>query len=559
MAKETLHIYTRVSTSAQEDQGTSLESQQKLGIKKAKELGFNNKVWNEGGASSNYEDFHNRPILLSLLKKIEDGEVNNLWVYNNDRLSRNGLTAQTIRVALQKNGVTLYTNSGKFDFTNHEDKLLKTLLDGIAEYDNAMRAERTRIGKLNRVKQGFWHGGPPPFGYQIIDKKLALHPEQGKWVKRIFEWYANGKSIQDIRSELMKAGVETNRGKLSWTTGSINNILKNTHPIGEYLFMDSLTNETVECSCPKIVSKTLWKQCQDKRKETNLRKGQKNRTKRFYMLRDLMFCGHCGSHMSGRIKESKNEYLYYCPKKEKDWKHNPPKEHEKWVRGRGCDMVRSLNIKATDNLVWNNVFINVWKSKEFHTALQERFGHKDLKGQDKDIELKKLENEKKRHQKELKNLKDNIIQIETDKAIGKLDPEIADGVLKNFYSMRDETKAKIEQCEAKAEQFKNTFDVFKDSIPVPASDKNKFVFTLDKEPKDKKAMLERYVRRIDVFYDNELGEHTLKIHFSVPLTKAVIDSSESKPANDMTVTLKKTAGKLMMHDTPKLNKTATVE
>lgn len=222
-------------------------------------------------------------------------------------------------------------------------------------------------------------------------------------------------------------------------------------------------------------------------------------------------------------------------------------------------MVRSLNIKATDTLVWNNVFINVWKSKEFHTVLQERFGHKDLEGQDKDIELKKPENEKKRHQKELKNLKDNIIQIETDKAIGKLDPEIADGVLKNFYSMRDEAKAKIEQCEAKAEQFKNTFDVFKDSIPVPASDKNKFVFTLDKEPKDKKAMLERYVRRIDVFYDSELGEHTLKIHFSVPLTRAVIDSSESKPANDMTVTLKKTAGKLMMHDTPKLNKTATVE
>jgi hypothetical protein len=34
---ETLHIYTRVSTSAQEDAGTSLESQKDLGIKKSKE------------------------------------------------------------------------------------------------------------------------------------------------------------------------------------------------------------------------------------------------------------------------------------------------------------------------------------------------------------------------------------------------------------------------------------------------------------------------------------------------------------------------------------------
>ena len=52
-------------------------------------------------------------------------------------------------------------------------------------------------------------------------------------------------------------------------------------------------------------------------------------------------------------------------------------------------------------------------------------------------------------------------------------------------------------------------------------------------------MLERYIRRIDVFYDKELSEHTLKIHFSVPLAKAMMDSSQQEAANDITVTLKK--------------------
>ena len=46
--KTTLHIYTRVSTVVQETDGTSLDTQQELGIKKAKELGFKPKVWNEG-------------------------------------------------------------------------------------------------------------------------------------------------------------------------------------------------------------------------------------------------------------------------------------------------------------------------------------------------------------------------------------------------------------------------------------------------------------------------------------------------------------------------------
>ena len=44
-----LHIYTRVSTSVQEEEGTSLETQKELGILKSKELGLGHKIWNEGG------------------------------------------------------------------------------------------------------------------------------------------------------------------------------------------------------------------------------------------------------------------------------------------------------------------------------------------------------------------------------------------------------------------------------------------------------------------------------------------------------------------------------
>ena len=66
MSLETLHIYTRVSTQTQQDEGTSLETQKDMGIQKAKDLGFKHKVWNEGGASSHYEDLDNRPVLMSL-------------------------------------------------------------------------------------------------------------------------------------------------------------------------------------------------------------------------------------------------------------------------------------------------------------------------------------------------------------------------------------------------------------------------------------------------------------------------------------------------------------
>jgi hypothetical protein len=49
----------------------------------------------------------------------------------------------------------LYTKDGRFDLNNPQYKLFKGLLDGIAEYDNAIRTERSRLGEIaQRSKTG---------------------------------------------------------------------------------------------------------------------------------------------------------------------------------------------------------------------------------------------------------------------------------------------------------------------------------------------------------------------------------------------------------------------
>lgn len=83
-----LHIYVRVSTVAQEN-ATSIETQQELGIAQAKSLGCDYQIWNEGGQSSSGDDLSNRPILLGLLEEVDKGNVAKLFVFNTDRLSRN--------------------------------------------------------------------------------------------------------------------------------------------------------------------------------------------------------------------------------------------------------------------------------------------------------------------------------------------------------------------------------------------------------------------------------------------------------------------------------------
>lgn len=53
---KTLDIYTRVSSTAQANDGTSLTTQYQLGVKRAKQLKFEPVHWDEGGKSSHHED-----------------------------------------------------------------------------------------------------------------------------------------------------------------------------------------------------------------------------------------------------------------------------------------------------------------------------------------------------------------------------------------------------------------------------------------------------------------------------------------------------------------------
>ncbi|MDN3987395.1 recombinase family protein [Zwartia vadi] len=350
--KETLHIYTRVSSTAQQEDGTSLESQKQLGIRRAEELGFEPRLWNEGGQSSSFDDLKNRPVLVSLLTLIESGSVKNLFVYNTDRLSRNQQTWAVIRYKLLSHGVTLHSASGQMKLKNPVDDLMLGILSEISQYDNRIRSERSRLGKFHKIQQGNWKGGPPPFGYRLTNRQLEIDPFESEWVKSMFGWYCQGISVKEIQTRLSRQGVMTRRGNTQWSLGSIQLILRNPVYSGYYDYCDKMVGETVRIPAPQIIDAHLFQIAQDKRRLVRERKLQPEATKHFYLLRGILSCGHCGSMMGGRINKAGNQSVYYCVKKERSWKTRG-EDHPKWKRGIECSMVRSVNIEKTNQCVWN--------------------------------------------------------------------------------------------------------------------------------------------------------------------------------------------------------------
>jgi DNA invertase Pin-like site-specific DNA recombinase len=350
----TLHIYTRVSSVIQQEEGTSLENQKQLGIKKAGELGFDYRLWNEGGQSSFFDDLNNRPVLVSLLALIESGSVKHLFVYNADRLSRNQQTWAVIRYKLLAHGVTLHTVSGQMKLKNPVDDLMLGILSEISQYDNRIRSERSRMGKFQKIQQGNWKGGPPPFGYRLTNKQLTIDPFESEWIQKIYDWYCHGVAVKEIQSRLSRQGVMTRRGNAQWSLGSIQLILRNPVYVGYFDYTDKMLGETVRIQTPPIIDPHLFQIAQDKRRATREHKNLVNSSKHFYLLRGVLVCGHCGTPMGGRTHKAGHQHVYYCVQRERTWKTRDD-DHPKWKRGIGCSMVRSINIKKTDQLVWNMI------------------------------------------------------------------------------------------------------------------------------------------------------------------------------------------------------------
>ena len=82
MATNTLHIYTRVSTDVQGEEGFGLDLQLEAGKFVASTLGFDIKHWDEGSQSSTKDDLVNRPVLTELLDCVSSGEIDHLYAYD---------------------------------------------------------------------------------------------------------------------------------------------------------------------------------------------------------------------------------------------------------------------------------------------------------------------------------------------------------------------------------------------------------------------------------------------------------------------------------------------
>jgi len=503
---EILNIYTRVSSTVQATDNTSIGTQQEGGIRKSQELDLRYKIWNEGGQSSNKEDLTNRPVLSKLLEEVIGGRIKHLYVFNTDRLSRNEQTWFFIKLTLLKNDVKLYTATQNYNFDNPTDRLLLGILSEVSSYDNYLRTERSRLGKFKRIKQGYWMGGSAPFGYVVNDKKLVPNKEESKWVKFIYESYKNGKTIRAIKNDLLKNGVLTRRGNAVWTLGSIEKLLTNSHYGGFYLVKDHKTEEVIRVECPSILSSTLIHQVQIlKQSRTRQTRITESNQKNFYLLREFLFCGYCGARYSGRIYPSQYRSNYYCPRNERNYVNEQTGKTQK------CLNRRYLKIEETNKLIWDTVVEVMTKSHLFKEEVKTQVlgGSQSLDSQ-KD-EIKKFKSKLKKNETEIRDVTNSIVNLETDQILKRRSSSDVAKILENVEKVRQKLERDRESISQQIYSLENRVSWIDWISEFGKRITEMSVFSEEEKSKFLKGVIQKIeVQTIDK------QKHELKINFRLP-------------------------------------------
>ena len=286
--RKTAYIYCRISQD-RSGEGLGVERQEGDCRKLAEKLGYEiARVFIENDTSA-YSG-KKRPAYLEMLSLIEKGAVDAVISWDSDRLHRSPRELETYIDASIAGGVTTHAvKTGEIDLSTASGQAIARTLGAWARYESDHKSDRLKRAKQQAREQGKFNGGPIPFGWDIIDKKPVINPEQAKAVKLACDMILAGKSIASIIREFQSRGIKTARGGDKWNHISLRDVLLRPKVAG----LREVDGELVaDPGFPAIVTEDEWLGVRAMLGDPSRRVSFDNRNK--WLLSGIAEC-ECGS------------------------------------------------------------------------------------------------------------------------------------------------------------------------------------------------------------------------------------------------------------------------
>lgn len=311
-----MFCYYRYSSSAQRDD--SIEQQRKEAQKYCKKKGYRIVKEFEDRAISG--TIFERPGLQQMLIEAKRERPTALIVWKTDRLSRDRYDSARIKGQLESYGVRTEYVAEPMPEDESSRMIMESLYEAFAAQFILQHTKNVERGMRSNAEKAIYNGrrilgykGVPQQPYQIDSDTAEI-------VVKIFSEYSKGNTMRGIANMLNDAGFKTLQG-YNFTEKTLWHILHNRSYIGEYKWGDII----VPNGMPRLVSDELFYKVQEMMEE-NKHNGR-GEAKEINKLRGIdfwltghLYCGKCGTVMSGTSGTGKSGNLYYyytCNNKKK--------------------------------------------------------------------------------------------------------------------------------------------------------------------------------------------------------------------------------------------------
>ena len=322
-SKVRIAVYCRVSTK-HDEQEDSLEMQRQAYMR----LISMRSDWELAGVYSDSLSglsAEKRPEFMKMIKDAMDGKIDRILCKSVSRFSRNVTECKKFTDMLKNRNVAVEFEKEHLRTDDSTSNFIFSLMSAVAENESRSISENVRWGYWERFKRGEYNlGNNRILGYDSVNGKLVPNKDADA-VRSIFRQYADGVSLEAIRTELAKLGVLTKTGT-PLSKSNIEYILRNeTYRGDKHLWKqpqkDFITKKVspdaeresiyLKNDHEAIIDNDTWTAVQKRIEAMKSLKSVVGHTGgQPHFLYGKIFCGDCGDPMKRRTFKSKSGESY---------------------------------------------------------------------------------------------------------------------------------------------------------------------------------------------------------------------------------------------------------
>ncbi|MES5131180.1 recombinase family protein [Lactobacillus iners] len=156
-----------------------------------------------------------RKEFLRMLEDIKKEEVNIIVTKSVSRFGRDTVDALEALKVIKQASARIIFELENLDSQEDDTDMIISIIESLAQSENEQRSENIRWGLKQRAAQGTSKlYNRKCYGYDHDENgELIINFQQAKIVKKIFNWYLDGKSVIGIVKELEKENIKSPTGK----------------------------------------------------------------------------------------------------------------------------------------------------------------------------------------------------------------------------------------------------------------------------------------------------------------------------------------------------------